>query len=141
MNSDKITDKTVWKIVLYLTFLSSEFTDTVFVKFIISSHVITKPTKIVDMKSLKFIISSHTIFSKFTKGNDFAPFLSIITASKKIRNNLYHYSYFEYYRSLIYYGKHLNEFGKIKNKLRTVYPKSHENFKNNKPRTQFYRFL
>ena len=27
------------------------------------------------------------------------------------------------------------------NKLRTIYPKNHENFKNSKPRVQFYWFL
>ena len=30
--------------------------------------------------------------------------------------------------------------GKNKNKSRTIYPKNHENFKNNKPRGQFYWF-
>ena len=28
-----------------------------------------------------------------------------------------------------------------KNKLRTIYPKDYENFKNSKPRVQFYWFL
>ena len=31
--------------------------------------------------------------------------------------------------------------GKNKNKLRTIYPESDENFKNSKPRVQFYWFL
>ena len=31
--------------------------------------------------------------------------------------------------------------GKNKNKLRTIYHKNHENFKNSKPRVQFYWFL
>ena len=31
--------------------------------------------------------------------------------------------------------------GENKNKLRTIYPKNHENFKNSKPRVQFYWFL
>ena len=31
--------------------------------------------------------------------------------------------------------------GENKNKLRTIYPKNHENFKNNKSRIQFYLFL
>ena len=30
---------------------------------------------------------------------------------------------------------------KNKNKLRTIYPKNHENFKNNKPKVQFYWFF
>ena len=30
---------------------------------------------------------------------------------------------------------------KNKNKLRTIFPKNHENFKNSKPRVQFYWFL
>ena len=31
--------------------------------------------------------------------------------------------------------------GKKNNKLRTIYPKNHENFKNGKPRVHFYWFL
>ena len=31
--------------------------------------------------------------------------------------------------------------GKNKNKLRTIYPKNHEHFKNSKPRVEFYWFL
>ena len=31
--------------------------------------------------------------------------------------------------------------GENKNKLRTLYPKNHENFKNSKPKVQFYWFL
>ena len=31
--------------------------------------------------------------------------------------------------------------GENKNKLRTIYPKNHENIKNSKPRIQFYWFL
>ena len=31
--------------------------------------------------------------------------------------------------------------GENKNKLRTIYHKNHENFKNSKPRIQFYWFL
>ena len=31
--------------------------------------------------------------------------------------------------------------GENKNKLRTIYPKNHENFKNRKPRVQLYWFL
>ena len=31
--------------------------------------------------------------------------------------------------------------GENKNKLRKIYPNNHENFKNSKPRVQFYWFL
>ena len=41
-----------------------------------------------------------------------------------------HYSDFSYYRSLLYYGKSFKKSRKNKNKLRTIYPKNHENFKN-----------
>ena len=62
---------------------------------------------------------------------------------------LYHYSDFSYYRSLLYYGKSKKiknkkknnkkkKSGEIKNKLRTIYPKDYEKFKNSKPRVQFY---
>ena len=37
--------------------------------------------------------------------------------------------------------ENLKKSGKNKNKLRTIYPKNHENFKNSKPRIQFYWFL
>ena len=37
--------------------------------------------------------------------------------------------------------ENLIKIGKNKNKLRTIYPKNHENFKNSKPRIQFYWFL
>ena len=54
---------------------------------------------------------------------------------------LYHYSDFSYYRSLLYYGKLKKKSGENKNKLRTTYPKNHENSKSSKPRIQFYWFL
>ena len=54
---------------------------------------------------------------------------------------LYHYSDFRYYRSLLYYGKLKKKSGENKNKLRKIYPKNHENFKNSKSRVQFYWFL
>ena len=53
----------------------------------------------------------------------------------------YHYFDFWYYRSLLYYGKFKKESGNDKSKLRTIYPKNHEKFKNSKPRVQFYWFL
>ena len=53
---------------------------------------------------------------------------------------LYHYSDFWYYSSLLNYGNFLKKYGKNKNKLRTIYSKNHENFKNIKPRVQFYWF-
>ena len=34
----------------------------------------------------------------------------------------------------------LHKIGKKQNKLKTIYPKNHENFKNSKPRIQFYWF-
>ena len=37
--------------------------------------------------------------------------------------------------------KIFKKLGENKNKLRTIYPKNHENFKNSKPRVQFYWFL
>ena len=37
--------------------------------------------------------------------------------------------------------ENLKNIGKSKNKLRTIYPKNHESFKNSKPRVQFYWFL
>ena len=46
---------------------------------------------------------------------------------------LYHFSDFCYYKSLQYYGE-LKKMGKNKNN--TI--KIHENFKNSKPRIQFY---
>ena len=54
---------------------------------------------------------------------------------------LYHYSDFSYYRSLLYYGKLKKKSGENKNKLRTIDPKNHENFKDGKPWEQLYRFL
>ena len=48
---------------------------------------------------------------------------------------LYHFSDFCYYKSLQYYGE-LKKMGKNKNN--TI--KIHENFKNSKPRIQFYYF-
>ena len=54
---------------------------------------------------------------------------------------LYHYSDFWYYKSLLYYVKFKKKSGENKNKLRTIYPKNHENFKNRKPRVQLYWFL
>ena len=53
---------------------------------------------------------------------------------------LYHYSDFWYYRSFLYYGT-LKKLGKNKSKLRTVYPKNLEIFKNSKPSVLFYWFL
>ena len=43
---------------------------------------------------------------------------------------------FLYYRSLLYYRKFLKKLRKNKKKLRIIYPKNHENFKNSKPRVQ-----
>ena len=37
--------------------------------------------------------------------------------------------------------KNLKKLGENKNKLRTIYPKNHENFKNSRLRVQFYWFL
>ena len=37
--------------------------------------------------------------------------------------------------------QNLENIGKTKNKLRTIYPKNHESFKNSKRRVQFYWFL
>ena len=37
--------------------------------------------------------------------------------------------------------ENLKTSGENKNKLRTIYPKNHENFKNWKPRVQIYWFL
>ena len=37
--------------------------------------------------------------------------------------------------------ENFKKLGKNKNKLRAIYPKNHENFKNSKPRVQFYWFL
>ena len=37
--------------------------------------------------------------------------------------------------------KILKRSGENKNKLRTIYPKNHENFKNSKPMVQFHWFL
>ena len=54
---------------------------------------------------------------------------------------MHHSSDFSYYRSFVYYGKMFKNSKKNKNKLRTTYPKNHENFKNSKPRVQFYWFL
>ena len=51
---------------------------------------------------------------------------------------LYHYSDFW---SLLHYGKFLKSGGKNKNKLRSIYPKNNESFKNSKPRAQFKWFL
>ena len=48
---------------------------------------------------------------------------------------------FWYYRSLIYYGKLRKKSEKNKDKLRGIYTKNHGNFKNSKPRVQFYWFL
>ena len=39
----------------------------------------------------------------------------------------------------MYYEKLRKKSGKNKNKLRTIYPKNHENFKNSKPRVQFLK--
>ena len=38
-------------------------------------------------------------------------------------------------------GKIEKKLGKNKNKVRTIYPKNHENFKNRKSRVKFYWFL
>ena len=35
----------------------------------------------------------------------------------------------------------LKKSGENKNKLRTIYPKNHGNFRNSKPRVEFYWFL
>ena len=37
--------------------------------------------------------------------------------------------------------ENLKKSGKNKNKLRTIHPKNHENFKNIKPRFKFYLFV
>ena len=42
---------------------------------------------------------------------------------------LYHYSDFWYYRSLLYYEK-FKKMKRNQEKIRTIYPKSHEKFKN-----------
>ena len=54
---------------------------------------------------------------------------------------LYHYSDFYNYRSLPYNLKFKKKSRKNKNKFWKIYPKNHENFKNSKPRVQFYWFL
>ena len=48
---------------------------------------------------------------------------------------------FCYCISLMYYGKLRKKLVKNENKLRTIYPKNHDNFKNSKYRVQFYWFL
>ena len=45
---------------------------------------------------------------------------------------LYHYTDFWYYRPLVFDGKIFKISGKNKNKLRTIYSKNHESFKNSK---------
>ena len=52
-----------------------------------------------------------------------------------------HYSIFWYYILLLYYGKIKKRLVENKNKLRKIYPKNYENFKNSKPRVQYYWFL
>ena len=59
-----------------------------------------------------------------------------VTGARKCVNFLYHYSDFWYYRSLLYQKISW----KNKNKLRTIYLKNHENFKNSKPRVKFYGY-
>ena len=46
---------------------------------------------------------------------------------------LYNYSDFWFYRSWLHYEKFKKKSGENKNKLRTVYPKNYEQFKNSKP--------
>ena len=58
----------------------------------------------------------------------FLTFCSIITSISGIIN---HYCIIENKKKL----------GENKKKLRTIYPKNHENFKNSKPKVQFYWFL
>ena len=41
----------------------------------------------------------------------------------------------------INYGKFFTKSEKNKNKLRIIYPKNYENFKNSKPKVRFYWFL
>ena len=53
---------------------------------------------------------------------------------------LYHYSYFWYWKIITVSWKIKKKSGE-NNKLRTVCPKNHENFKNSEPRVQVYWFL